>query len=274
MLHVSCAKIELQFERRKESNKKRRNLERPVNNASQLEKPSRLEFLLELPRLPKELQALHAWNNEDRSLNVFVKDDDPFTFHRHPVAQSTDCIRGKIGYTKGIHVWQIHWPIKQRGTHAVVGVATKEASLHCVGYHSLIGSGTDSWGWELGRNRLLHGSKTPVGSYPCQSNFVAANSVQVVLDMDEGTLSFLSGGKFLGIAFRNLKGKTLYPVVSAVWGHCEISMHYLAGLDAEPMPLADLCRRIIRKSIGKKNMEERVQSLTLPARLKNFVLYS
>lgn len=99
MLHVSCAKIELQFEKRKESNKKRRSLERPVNNSSQLEKPSRLEFLLELPRLPQELQALHAWNNEDRSLNVFVKEDDPFTFHRHPVAQSTDCIRGKVSST-------------------------------------------------------------------------------------------------------------------------------------------------------------------------------
>lgn len=38
----------------------------------------------------------HAWNPDDRSLNIFVKDDDRLTFHRHPVAQSTDCIRGKV----------------------------------------------------------------------------------------------------------------------------------------------------------------------------------
>lgn len=30
-----------------------------------------------------------------RSLNIFFKDDDRLTFHRHAVAQSTDCIRGK-----------------------------------------------------------------------------------------------------------------------------------------------------------------------------------
>ena len=38
----------------------------------------------------------NAWNPDDRSLNVYVKQDDRLTFHRHPVAQSTDCIRGKV----------------------------------------------------------------------------------------------------------------------------------------------------------------------------------
>ena len=52
---------------------------------------------------------------------------------RQPVAQSTDCIRGKQGYNSGIHIWQISWPLKQRGTHAVIGVATKEAPLHSPG---------------------------------------------------------------------------------------------------------------------------------------------
>jgi hypothetical protein len=53
-----------------------------------------------------------------------VKDDDKLTFHRHPVAQSTDCIRGRIGYERGIHLFELTWPTRQRGTHAVVGVST------------------------------------------------------------------------------------------------------------------------------------------------------
>lgn len=69
----------------------------------------------------------------DSQLNLF-QDDDKLTFHRHPVAQSTDCIRGKVGLTKGLHVWEVHWSTRQRGTHAVVGVATQEAPLHSVGY--------------------------------------------------------------------------------------------------------------------------------------------
>ena len=70
----------------------------------------------------RETQVKHAWNSEDRSLNIFVKvsfsifsmvmldqnhschqkphhleqEDDKLTFHRHPVAQSTDCIRAKV----------------------------------------------------------------------------------------------------------------------------------------------------------------------------------
>jgi len=49
--------------------------------------------------------------------------------------------------------------------------------------------------------------------------------------MDEGTLAFVVDGQYLGVAFRGLKGKKLYPIVSAVWGHCEITMKYIGGLD-------------------------------------------
>lgn len=51
--------------------------------------------------------------------------------------------------------------------------------------------------------------------------------------MDEGYLAFATDDQYLGVAFRNLRGKTLYPMVSAVWGHCEITMKYLGGLDRE-----------------------------------------
>ncbi len=49
--------------------------------------------------------------------------------------------------------------------------------------------------------------------------------------MDEGYLAFATENKYLGVAFRGLKGKTVYPIVSAVWGHCEITIRYLGGLD-------------------------------------------
>lgn len=201
------------------------------------QKPSRLDMLLDMPPPPKEVQVAHSWNPDDRSLNIFVKEDDKLTFHRHPVAQSTDCIRGKVGYTRGLHVWEIVWSTRQRGTHAVVGVATAESPLHCVGYQSLVGSNGESWGWDLGRNKLYHdGKNNPQGlTYPSllnsDENFVVPDSFLVVLDMDEGTLSFVVDGQYLGVAYRNLKGKKLYPVVSAVWGHCEITMNYIGGLD-------------------------------------------
>ena len=52
-------------------------------------------------------------------------------------------------------MWQMEWPQRQRGTHAVVGVGTKGASLHAVGYTSLIGTNVESYGWDL--SKLLLG---------------------------------------------------------------------------------------------------------------------
>ena len=49
--------------------------------------------------------------------------------------------------------------------------------------------------------------------------------------MDEGTLGYVVDGRYLGPAFRGLKGKKLHLMVSAVWGHCEITMKYLGGMD-------------------------------------------
>jgi len=189
-----------------------------------------------MPPASYETQVKHAWNSEDRSLNIFVKDEDPITFHRHPVAQSTDCIRGKVGYTRGMHLWQLTWSTRQRGTHAVVGVATSEATLHTNGYQSLVGANTESWGWDLGRNKLYHDLKNCPGvTYPSvlsnDETFVVPESFYVVLDMDEGTLAFVVDGQYLGVAFRGLKGKKLYPIVSSVWGHCEITIKYIGGLD-------------------------------------------
>lgn len=63
--------------------------------------------------------------------------------------------------------------------------------------------------------------------------FLVPDRLLVVLDMDEGTLSFCADGRYLGVAFRGLRGKTLYPIVSAVWGHAEITMKYIGGLDRE-----------------------------------------
>jgi len=60
-----------------------------------------------------------------------VKEDDKLTFHRNPVAQSTDCIRGKVGYERGLHLFELTWPTRQRGTHAVVGVSSGKEIDFC-----------------------------------------------------------------------------------------------------------------------------------------------
>jgi len=89
--------------------------------------------------------------------------------------------------------------------------------------------------------------------------------------MDEGTLSFVVEGQFLGVAHRGLKGKKVYPIVSAVWGHCEITLKYLGGLDPEPLPLMDLCRRVIRQQVGKER--SKLEELNVPKAIRDYLQY-
>jgi len=241
--------------------------------------PPRLEMLMDMPPVSKDIQIKHAWNSDDRSFNIFVKEEDKLTFHRHPVAQSTDCIRSKIGYERGIHLFEVNWSTRQRGTHAVVGVSTAEAPVHHVGYQSLVGSNEFSWGWDLGRNKAYHDSKNKQGStYPANlrhdETFVVPDKFLVVLDMDEGILGYVVDGQYLGPAFRGLRGKKLHIMISAVWGHCEITMKYLGGLDPEPLPLMDLCRRVIRQQITRERIEQgKIEELSLPKSIKDYLAY-
>lgn len=86
-----------------------------------------------------------------------------------------------------MHVWELYWSTRQRGTHAVVGVATADAPLHSVGYQSLVGNNELSWGWDLGRNKLYHDSRNNTGvTYPA------------LLKSDE---TFIVPDKFLGKQF-------------------------------------------------------------------------
>jgi SPRY domain-containing SOCS box protein 1/4 len=130
----------------------------------------------------------------------------------------------------------------------------------------------ESWGWDLGRNKLYHKGVNSVYastqypstaaassaslspsttntsamtdpadainnngiSYPSKSDegFVVPDKFFVVLDLEEGTLAYIVDGQYLGVAFSDLKDKgTLYPMVSSVWGHCEITMRYINGLE-------------------------------------------
>ena len=67
----------------------------------------RLARLLDSPPVGRDEVMKHSWNTNDKSFNIVLKDDDPTVMRRHPIAQSTDCIRGKVGYTSGLHMWEV-----------------------------------------------------------------------------------------------------------------------------------------------------------------------
>lgn len=238
--------------------------------------PEGLEELLSAPPPDLGAQQCHGWNPKDCSENIDVKEGG-LCFERRPVAQSTDGVRGKKGYSRGLHAWEICWPLEQRGTHAVVGVATALAPLQVDHYAALLGSNGESWGWDIGRGKLYHQSKGleapqyPAG--PQGEQLVVPERLLVVLDMEEGTLGYSIGGTYLGPAFRGLKGRTLYPSVSAVWGQCQVRIRYMGERRAEePQTLLHLSRLCVRHALGDTRLGQ-ISTLPLPPAMKRYLLH-
>lgn len=241
--------------------------------------PYRLSLLLDMPAPDKSVVENFKWSDTEKSSNIKVLVDHR-RCRRLPVAQSTDCIRGNTGFSSGLHVWEIEWEVKQRGTHAMIGVATKGAPLHCPGYRSLIGSNKESWGWDLGRSKLLHDCiHKPPRTYPRFSNtsvvediFSLTDCIKVVLDMDAGTLAFMAGNVYLGVAFTGLCGLTLYPIISAVWGHCEVKIRYINSLHSEVCSLKEMSRHVIRRAcrtVSNNNLQQQLHSGTTDSNSNN-----
>ena len=60
-------------------------------------------------------------------------------------------------------------------------------------------------------------------------------------------------------------------MVSTVWGHCEVKLRYLGGLDGGVVDLQELTRGAIRNAIGRSELENQVEQLSLPTKLKNYL---
>jgi len=179
--------------------------------------------------LDPQVERDHAWSSTDRSFNLTMKTSEHTTVRRQPVTQSTDGVRGKVGSSRGVYIYEITWPVRMRGTHAAVGVATKDAPLHSTGYQALIGCNENSWGWDIGRKECVHDGT--VHNYPSvvrnHYQWTVPDNFYLIIDMDQGSVSFAVEDKWLGVAFDNLQGRTVFPAISTVWGHAEISIRFV-----------------------------------------------
>ena len=99
----------------------------------------------------------------------------------------------------------------------------------------------------------------------------------MILDMDRGCLGFAVGCEFLGWSHHNLRSQgPLFPMVSTVWGQCEVKLRYLGGLTTGfSLTLQDVARTVIRDQLGRdrEQLETKVETLVLPTSLKKFIKF-
>lgn len=196
-----------------------------------LSKPSLTSFLSSkaikalLGDKAKAIALENAWNEDDCSPNIKILKNQ-LTLHRDPIAQSTDAIRGKCAYVCGQHYWTVEWHKPSFGSNAVLGVATVKESMHRKGYCALLGSTSESWGWDVSQRVLRHDGREFVKYPENEVEIKIGQTFGVTLDMDNRTLLFDLEGVPLGVAFRDLPPCPLYPAISAVFGNSEISLVY------------------------------------------------
>lgn len=213
------------------------------------------------------------WDRSITSQNIEIVETDNRILHRNPVAQSTDLAMTNTCFSNGFHVIQIEWPVNQRDTHAVIGLALKEAPVHAAGYINLLGHTKSSLGWDINNNKLLFDQKT-ISDYPeqeLQKTFTKApENIRCILNMsrDKGVLGFETDGQYLGDAFTGLSGNQLHVAISTVWGHVEIGVQYMGGSEEySPLSLLALGKQAVLRDIKYED----IQSLDVPETLKSYL---
>ena len=169
------------------------------------------ELIVAVPTIMKSLQVMHGLNTEKTVPGIQF---------------------GKRNYQTDVHLWKVWFPITNYNFGGV-GVGTKEASVSNILSRPQIGWNEHSWGWDLMNKRTSHNSQhTSIHEqkYPKLGGKATGDyqEIYMVLDMDDGILSFQSENTFLGVAHYGLKGKALFPMICLYPGNAR--MEYQCGM--------------------------------------------
>jgi hypothetical protein len=181
--------------------------------------------LLSRPPVARQVQIDNAWDPVRCGRDVSLTDDG-MTCRLYYCGGRTAAVRGRRPMTTGVHVWAVTWNVTgDGGAYPIIGVGTDKAAMD-----DDIGHNADSWGWHLNHNNLRHDGQHVV-RYPNikdPDSYSVPYTFHLVLDMDEGTLSFVDGDEYLGVAFSGLRGRSLY-VMAGLWTGEQVSIKYHGG---------------------------------------------
>ncbi|GFY68458.1 SPRY domain-containing SOCS box protein 3 [Trichonephila inaurata madagascariensis] len=147
----------------------------------------------------------------DNDFFVLLNNNRDVQFHRD-MSGGTAVVRGTQPMSNDQYYWEVKMITRVYGTDMMVGVGTSEASINQVydRYISLLGNDNKTWGLSY-TGSFHHNGR----SRDYATRFGIGSVIGIHLDMWHGTLSFYKDGKYLGIASRGLKGKTLYAMASS-----------------------------------------------------------
>ncbi|GJQ81768.1 hypothetical protein Trydic_g314 [Trypoxylus dichotomus] len=139
------------------------------------------------------------------------------------------------------HYWEIKILTKLYGTDVMIGVGTSKVLLNERQYKfcSMLGYDDQSWGYSY-RGIIQHDKL--IRKYG--SVFGLGSIIGIHLDMCTGTLEYYLNRKSLGVAFRGLKSKDLYPMVCSTAAQSAMRLTCSLSLDST---LQMKCLMVIKK---------------------------
>lgn len=153
-----------------------------------------------------------VWDNDAKSFASYLKQDLREVVFHVDYSCGTAAVRGTIPMVEDQYYWEVKMTTPVYGTDMMVGVGTADLDLNKYRHKfcSLIGRDSDGWGLSYTGMVQHKGQK-----HSFSSKFGQGTIIGLHLDMWRGTLAFYKNRKPLGIAYRGLQGKTLFPVVSS-----------------------------------------------------------
>ena len=165
-----------------------------------------------------------TWNPNDKHETIKLSNNNLTAIKN--VNNDWGSVRAVYGVTSGKWYWETRF---DNNIHIFTGVGTIYALLN-----SHIGS--DSNGWSIYMGSRVYHNKQSLG----YGQFIyVGNWISVLLDLDNGTLSFWRNGFDMGVAFDNLLGKgMIYPMCTVAYLNTSIT----ANFGATPFYVYSICR--------------------------------
>lgn len=140
------------------------------------------------------------WDASKMSTTIRVEPGDGTVITRHGAGSNSRTALGKFVLNGG----KASWTVKVIDGPAIVGVATDRANLE-----SYLGCDSSGWGYDGS-----DGQKTNGRWQSFSRAFSSGSQVTIKCDMDRGTLAYDVGGETVGVAFTNLRGRSVRVAVA------------------------------------------------------------
>ncbi|XP_041473076.1 SPRY domain-containing SOCS box protein 3-like [Lytechinus variegatus] len=177
----------------------------------------------------------------------------------------TAAARGSENMKDGQFFWEVKMVSPVYGTDMMIGVGTQQVDLnqYSRAFCSMLGHEPSSESCGLSYTGRFQ--KGGIGRMYC-SKFGQGAIIGMHLDMWFGTLTYYRNGKHLGVATRNLLGKTWYPIVSSTAARSSMR---LVNTKSFPSNLQFWCCQALRKAVPPEHNV--LDVVPLPPGLKNFL---